>query len=102
MTTDFASNPKPVHKPKFTILDSSVNVVSIQEISRERAAGGRDDPEAGGYRQAMSKHLDLEESSLYDRQVLRYIQRAAEQGLYDIRGLGAKRKVPHFDDLLCS
>ena len=29
-----------------------------------------------------------------------YIRRAAETGIYDIRGGGAKRKVPHFDDLL--
>lgn len=28
------------------------------------------------------------------------IDRAAETGIYDIRGGGAKRKVPHFDDLL--
>lgn len=28
------------------------------------------------------------------------IRRAAETGIYDIRGAGAKRKVPHFDDLL--
>ena len=28
------------------------------------------------------------------------IQRAAREGIYDIRGFGAKRKVPHFDDLL--
>src|SRR5476649_1155727 len=29
-----------------------------------------------------------------------YIQRAAASGLYEIRGLGAKRRVPNFDDLL--
>ena len=28
------------------------------------------------------------------------IQRAAREGIYDIRGFGAKRQVPHFDDLL--
>ncbi|MGZ4203610.1 MAG: FMN-binding glutamate synthase family protein, partial [Thermoleophilaceae bacterium] len=28
------------------------------------------------------------------------IQRAAREGMYDIRGFGAKRRVPHFDDLL--
>jgi len=42
----------------------------------------------------------LEESWGYDRKTLDYIQRAAATGLYDIRGLGAKRRVPHFDDLL--
>lgn len=29
-----------------------------------------------------------------------YIRRAAATGIYDIRGGGAKRRVPHFDDLL--
>jgi glutamate synthase domain-containing protein 2 len=28
------------------------------------------------------------------------IRRAADTGIYDIRGFGAKRKLPHFDDLL--
>ncbi len=42
----------------------------------------------------------LEESAGFDRQVIRYIQRAAATGLYEIRGLGAKRRVPHFDDLV--
>ncbi|MCI1755792.1 MAG: hypothetical protein LKM31_08305 [Sphingobium sp.] len=28
------------------------------------------------------------------------IRRAAATGIYDIRGGGAKRKLPHFDDLL--
>ena len=42
----------------------------------------------------------LRESYLYDRRVIAEIQRAAREGIYDIRGFGAKRKVPHFDDLL--
>src|SRR5438874_1139736 len=42
----------------------------------------------------------LRESYLYDRTVIAEIQRAAREGIYDIRGFGAKRKVPHFDDLL--
>lgn len=46
------------------------------------------------------KKIHLEESVLYDKHVLRYIHQAAEQGLYDIRGLGAKRRVPSFDDLV--
>src|SRR5450432_2382853 len=29
-----------------------------------------------------------------------YIDRAAATGLYDIRGLGAKRRLPTFDDLV--
>lgn len=42
----------------------------------------------------------LEESRSFNREILHYIQRAAETGLYDIRGLGAKRKLPTFDDLV--
>jgi methylamine---glutamate N-methyltransferase subunit C len=42
----------------------------------------------------------LRESHLYDRRVIAEIQRAAREGIYDIRGFGAKRQVPHFDDLL--
>ena len=40
------------------------------------------------------------ESATFDRGVIAEIQRAAETGIYDIRGWGAKRKLPHFDDLL--
>ncbi len=43
--------------------------------------------------------VSLEESASYNRNVLAYIHGAAERGLYDIRGLGAKRKLPTFDDL---
>jgi methylamine---glutamate N-methyltransferase subunit C len=42
----------------------------------------------------------LEESASFNRDVLAYIHRAAESGLYDIRGLGAKRRLPTFDDLV--
>ncbi|MEV1132527.1 FMN-binding glutamate synthase family protein [Rhodococcus coprophilus] len=42
----------------------------------------------------------LRESATFDRNVIHEIQRAADTGIYDIRGWGAKRKVPHFDDLL--
>src|SRR5277367_5053507 len=41
----------------------------------------------------------LEQSASYNANVLSYIHQAAERGIYDIRGLGAKRKVPTFDDL---
>jgi glutamate synthase domain-containing protein 2 len=44
--------------------------------------------------------LQLEESASFDRDIIHYIQRAAATGLYEIRGLGAKRRVPHFDDLV--
>lgn len=46
------------------------------------------------------KRLSREESWGFDRKTLDYIQRASAHGLYEIRGLGAKRQVPHFDDLL--
>jgi glutamate synthase domain-containing protein 2 len=48
----------------------------------------------------IAPRLALEESAGYDRATIDYIQRAAAHGLYEIRGLGAKRRVPHFDDLL--
>jgi methylamine---glutamate N-methyltransferase subunit C len=41
-----------------------------------------------------------EESWGYGRSTIEYIQHAAAHGLYEIRGLGAKRRLPHFDDLL--
>lgn len=44
--------------------------------------------------------LPLEESFTLSRQTIAYIQQAAERGLYDIRGLGAKRRLPTFDDLV--
>ncbi|MFO1204318.1 MAG: FMN-binding glutamate synthase family protein [Burkholderiales bacterium] len=46
------------------------------------------------------KHIQREESWGFDRKMIDYIQNAAAHGLYEIRGLGAKRKVPHFDDLV--
>lgn len=39
-------------------------------------------------------------SSTFDPHTLSEIRRAAATGIYDIRGGGAKRSVPHFDDLL--
>ena len=39
-------------------------------------------------------------SATFDDHTLSEIRRAAATGLYDIRGGGAKRSVPHFDDLL--
>src|SRR6187402_857818 len=39
-------------------------------------------------------------SATFDDYTLAEIRRAATTGIYDIRGAGAKRKVPHFDDLL--
>ena len=49
---------------------------------------------------ATHEQRGLRESALYDRATIAEIQRAAREGLYDIRGFGAKRRLPHFDDLL--
>ncbi|MTH62224.1 FMN-binding glutamate synthase family protein [Paracoccus litorisediminis] len=40
------------------------------------------------------------DSSTFSPEINAEIRRAADTGIYDIRGGGAKRKVPHFDDLL--
>ena len=45
-------------------------------------------------------HTPPRESATFDRHSIAEIQRAAATGIYDIRGFGAKRKLPHFDDLL--
>ena len=45
-------------------------------------------------------HTPPRESATFDRAVIAEIHRAAATGIYDIRGFGAKRKLPHFDDLL--
>ncbi|WP_328307014.1 FMN-binding glutamate synthase family protein [Actinomycetospora sp. NBC_00405] len=42
----------------------------------------------------------LRESATFDRATIAGIQHAAASGVYDIRGWGAKRALPHFDDLL--
>ena len=42
----------------------------------------------------------MEESATFDRHTIDYIQRASAAGLYEIRGMGAKRRLPHFDDLV--
>ena len=39
-------------------------------------------------------------SATFDEYTNSEIRRAAETGIYDIRGGGSKRKLPHFDDLL--
>ena len=39
-------------------------------------------------------------SATFDPFTISQIQRAAATGIYDIRGAGTKRKLPHFDDLL--
>src|SRR5262245_45099669 len=48
----------------------------------------------------MSGPIRREESFSFNRQTIDYIHHAAEHGLYEIRGLGAKRALPTFDDLV--
>jgi methylamine---glutamate N-methyltransferase subunit C len=45
-------------------------------------------------------HTSPRQSATFTNDVNSDIRRAAATGIYDIRGGGAKRKVPHFDDLL--
>ena len=47
-----------------------------------------------------AKHPGLRESALFNRDVIHQIQQAANEGIYDIRGCGSKRYMPHFDDLV--
>ncbi len=42
----------------------------------------------------------LRPSALFPEHVLAEIHRAADQGVYEIRGFGAKRSLPTFDDLV--
>ena len=42
---------------------------------------------------AFPKRIQTEESATFDRTALDYIHNAAAHGLYEIRGLGAKRKM---------
>ena len=45
-------------------------------------------------------HTPPRKSATFDDTSIAEIRRAATTGIYDIRGGGAKRKLPHFDDLL--
>ncbi|MBI3512951.1 MAG: FMN-binding glutamate synthase family protein [Proteobacteria bacterium] len=51
-----------------------------------------DDPENG--------RPPLRRSAAFSPEVIAEIQRAADQGIYDIRGFGTLRKLPSFDDLV--
>jgi len=48
----------------------------------------------------MSKKLVLEESAGFNQKIIEYVHRASATGLYEIRGMGAKRQLPSFDDLV--
>ncbi|MEQ1715279.1 MAG: glutamate synthase-related protein, partial [Hyphomicrobium sp.] len=45
-------------------------------------------------------HTPPRQSATFDLASIAEIHRAAATGIYDIRGFGAKRKLPNFDDLL--
>src|SRR5262252_8325786 len=45
-------------------------------------------------------HTMPRKSATFDDYSISEIRRAAATGIYDIRGFGAKRRLPHFDDLL--
>ena len=48
----------------------------------------------------MTKKLILEESAGFNQKIIEYVHRASATGLYEIRGMGAKRHLPSFDDLV--
>jgi len=48
----------------------------------------------------VSHDKSLRPSATFPQQVLDEIHRAADQGIYEIRGFGAKRSLPTFDDLV--
>ena len=48
----------------------------------------------------MSQDKSLRPSATFPQTVLDEIHRAADQGIYEIRGFGAKRSLPTFDDLV--
>ena len=45
-------------------------------------------------------HTPPKKSATFDDHAIAEIRRAAATGIYDIRGAGAKRRLPHFDDLI--
>ncbi|MBI3528926.1 MAG: FMN-binding glutamate synthase family protein [Betaproteobacteria bacterium] len=49
---------------------------------------------------ASHRRMQLEESAGFERKIIDYVHHASATGLYEIRGMGAKRHVPHFDDLV--
>jgi len=48
----------------------------------------------------LAQPIRKEESAAFDRRTMDYIRDASRSGLYDIRGMGAKRNLPSFDDLV--
>ena len=48
----------------------------------------------------IERKSSLRPSATFPQNVLDEIHRAADQGIYEIRGFGAKRSLPSFDDLV--
>ena len=48
----------------------------------------------------VSSEIHREPSASFDNHAIAYIRQAATHGLYEIRGMGAKRRLPSFDDLV--
>ncbi len=48
----------------------------------------------------IERKSSLRPSATFPQNVLDEIHRAADQGIYEIRGFGAKRSLPNFDDLV--
>jgi glutamate synthase domain-containing protein 2 len=50
--------------------------------------------------EASADHRTARFSSTFSDAVIAEIQRAAQEGIYEIRGFGTKRRLPNFDDLV--
>ena len=61
---------------------------------------GADDPANVAVSAPPSRHLPLRESYTFPPAVIDQIHGMADEGRYEIRGWGAKRKLPTFDDLV--
>ena len=55
---------------------------------------------SGAYNGGLGPKTLPRHSATFDEHTMSEIRRAASTGIYDIRGAGAKRRLPHFDDLL--
>ena len=42
----------------------------------------------------LTEHIQRHESASFNHEAITYIRQAADYGLYEIRGMGAKRAVP--------
>ena len=69
------------------IISKSITHISMEKIMSDKT-------------QDASRQTVPVQSSTFSQTINSEIRRAAATGIYDIRGGGAKRKVPHFDDLL--